>query len=307
MNAQTGWTPDREVSIVANTPPNGGTDRSARAFHAAVEANNLLGVPSKVVNDVGRTGTGWCDAGATRGDAHTVGICSQSMATDVMVGTLPEGTMQMTPVAILYTESLGFVVDAGSPLQTGADFLDMLSGDTSKVRVALATAYGNTNHIALAGVIRHAGGDPTGPEIRVFPSARLAIADAMEGNADIAVITAASAVPEMKAGTVRTLAISSPERLGSVFADTPTWRDQGVDCTLGSWRGIGGAADLSAEQVAFWEGVCAEVVKSPEWRAAMDRHFWTDMHMDGAEFDAQLKMEDAEFRSVLGALGLLAI
>jgi putative tricarboxylic transport membrane protein len=306
MSGQPLWSPDHEVEIVANTPPGGGTDRSARALHEAITANRLLDVAAKVVNAVGRTGTGWCDADAREGDGHVVGISSPSMASDVMIGTLPADTMRFTPIAILYTEYLAFVVDANSPLKTGADLLRMLGGDTAKVSVALATAFGNTNHMALAGVIQHAGGDVGAPAIRVFTSARLAIADVMEGNADVGVITAASAVPEMESDRVRTLAISSPERLHGVFASTPTWRDQDVDCVLGSWRGVGGARGLGDDQIAFWQGVCAAAVATTEWQAALKSHFWTDMYMDGSELAQYLRTEYDETKGILGELGLFA-
>lgn len=190
---------------------------------AAISEENLLDVPVDVRTAVGRTGTGWCDEDAADGDAHTIGISSPSMASDVLIGTLAAGTMRPTPIAILYTEYLAFIVAADSPMKTGEDILNSLGGGANHVTVSLATAYGGPNHIALASIIRHVRGDVNGPEMRVFPSARLAIADVVTGDADIGVITAASVVPEMTSGAVPTLAISSPEPLEGVFASCPTW------------------------------------------------------------------------------------
>jgi len=44
------WQPEREIEIVAGTPPGGGLDRSARALLKALTANGLIEVPIKVVN-----------------------------------------------------------------------------------------------------------------------------------------------------------------------------------------------------------------------------------------------------------------
>jgi putative tricarboxylic transport membrane protein len=306
MTAQSNWSPDRPVEIYANTPPGGGTDRAAQALCQAITANGLLDVPVSVVNAVGKTGNGWCDAGAPKGDAHRVGISSLLLTTDVLAGELPADAMQPTRIAILYTEYLAFVAGADSALRTGADVLNLLSGDTSKVTIALATALGNPNHIAIAEIIAHAGGNVTAPAIRVFNSARLAVADVMEGNADFGVITAASAVPEMKTGSVHTFAVSAPERLHGVFASTPTWREQGVDCTLGSWRGLGGPPGLTGDQIAFWEGVCSAAVKTPEWQQSLEQNLWTELYKDGAGLAQYLEAEYDQTKRVLGTLGMLA-
>ena len=39
------WQPEREIEIVAGTPPGGGLDRSARALLKALTANGLIEVP----------------------------------------------------------------------------------------------------------------------------------------------------------------------------------------------------------------------------------------------------------------------
>src|SRR5258706_99511 len=92
---------------------------------------------------------------------------------------------------------------------------------------------------------------------RVFDTALDAVADVVAGHADVGAITAASAVPELDAGRLITIGISAPTRLPGPYAGAPTWREQGVDCVVGSWRGVSGAPGLDAAQVAFWQGVLA--------------------------------------------------
>src|SRR5262249_57569794 len=121
--------------------------------------------------------------------------------------------------------------------------------------VELSTSLGNPNHIALAKVIAQTGADTRAPSIRVFDSARDAVADVVAGNADVGVITAASAVPELESGDLRALAISSPKRLGGVYAAAPTWAEQSVDCVIGAWRGAAGPPGITAAQIAFSQRV----------------------------------------------------
>ena len=128
--------------------------------------------------------------------------------------------------------------------------------------VALSTALGNPNHIALAKVIRHAGGEIRVPKLRVFDSALDALADVVAGNAELAVITAASAVDALAAGTVRALAVSSPTRLSGLYAQTPAWAEHSVDCTVGAWRGVTGPRGLTPAQIACWESVFAAALET---------------------------------------------
>ncbi|MDP1672532.1 MAG: hypothetical protein Q8L65_05365 [Burkholderiales bacterium] len=50
---------------------------------------------------------------------------------------------------------------------------------------------------------------------------------------------------------LRALAVSAPQRLSQLYADTPTWQELGIDCVIGTWRGVIGADGLEAAQVAW--------------------------------------------------------
>jgi putative tricarboxylic transport membrane protein len=174
------------------------------------------------------------------------------------------------------------------------------------VTVALSTSLGNSNHVALAKIVQHAGADTRGPKIRVFDTALDAVADVVAGNADVGAITAASSVPEIEAGRLRTIGISSPERLPGCYASAPTWAEQGVDCVVGSWRGVSGPPGMSAEQVAYWASVLRRATQTAEWKADLDRLFWTPMYLDGAALRDHLRCERGEMRAILSDLGLLS-
>jgi putative tricarboxylic transport membrane protein len=104
---------------------------------------------------------------------------------------------------------------------------------------------------------------------------------------------------------MRALAVSAPQRLAALYAQTPTWIEQSVDCVVGAWRGATGARGLTHAQVAFWEGVLAAAVATEAWRAELERHYWTPMHVDGLRLREHLPRERAEMEAILGELGLL--
>jgi putative tricarboxylic transport membrane protein len=301
------WKPTRAVQIVAGTPPGGGLDRVARALAATLTQARLLDVPMEVINVAGdgarRAWTHHVDN--YPGDGHVIGISSPNLTSDYLAGIANFEHTRYTPIATLVTEYIAFAVRTDSALKTGADLLGLLGRAPAGVTVALSTALGNPNHVALAKLTRHAGGDVNAPVIRVFDTALDAVADVIAGGADIAAVTAASVMAELRAGRVRLIGISAPERLTGLFADTPVWNEQGVDCIVGAWRGVTGPAGITSAQVGFWDGALRAAVMQPSWRQELSRLSWSAMYRDGPALQSYLAAERAEFVTVLGDLGLL--
>jgi putative tricarboxylic transport membrane protein len=300
------WKPEHAIEIVAGTPPGGGLDRAARALLKAIESARLLDVPAWVENVPGDGARKcWEYLDRRRGDPHIAAISSSNLATDYLLGAARyDHDCDFTPLAILYTEYIAFLARAGTAPASGTELLKRFSADAGSVTVALSTSLGNPNHIALAKVVRHAGGDPKAPKIRVFDSALDAVADVLAGNADVCAVTAASAAKELDAGTMRALAVSSPGRLNGFYAQAPTWKELSVDCVIGAWRGATGARALTAEQVAYWEGVLSAAVETTAWREELARLYWTPAYLQGAKLRDYLAQERAEMAAILAELGL---
>ncbi len=300
------WRPSRDLTLVAGTPPGGGQDRPARALIAVVAAHGLVEQPVNLVNIPGRGGgNAWDHLRAHEGDAHVLAINSPTVISNKLLGVSTRDYEDLTPLANLYTEYPVFIVRANSALSDVAALMRRLKDDTGALRIALATAIGNTNHIALARLTQHASGDVNSLTIDVFDSARYAIVHVVEGKAELGVITAVSAVPELTAGKLRTLTLSGPARLGGIFADVPTLRESGVDCDIGMWRGVIAPGNLPAGAADFWTGVLAAATRTDTWRATLAEKYWADTFTAGAEERAFLDRERELMASALGDLGLL--
>ena len=299
------WRPSRAVALVAGTPPGGGLDRVARSLAKVISDARLLDVAIEVVNVAGdgarRAWTHFVDKHP--GDAHVLSISSPNLTSDFLAGIANFEHSRYTPIATLVTEYIAFAVRSDSPLRTGVHLMSRLG--RAPVTVALATALGNPNHIALAKLTAQAGGDANALAIKVFDSALHAVAAVVAGEAELCAVTAASVLAELNAGRVRLLAISAPERLKGPFADAPTWSEQGADCVIGAWRGVTGPTGLTPAQVAFWQGVLRQAVAQPLWQQELSRLSWSPMVQDGGALDAYFAHERAEFIAVLGNLGLL--
>ena len=83
--------------------------------------------------------------------------------------------------------------------------------------------------------VPHAGGGP-------------AIVSAVGGHVDAINVSPPEGVPQMEGGQLRCLAVFSKERLPE-FPDYPTAIEQGVDFTLGQWRGIAAIKGIDPAQI----------------------------------------------------------
>lgn len=300
------WKPQGEIELIAGTPIGGGQDRPARVLMKVLADARLLDVPVKVLNVVGKGGgAAWDYLRSRPGNPHVLAISSAPLLTNRLAGIDDYDHAALTPIANLYNEYVAFVVRTDSAIEDARDLLKRLGADPKSVTVSLATALGTTNHIALARVTAQAGGDVRALSIRVFDSARYAVEDLLAGHADVAAVSAVSAAPEITQGKLRPLAITAPERLGGIFAGTPTFAEAAIDCVDGTWRGVVAPAGLSAAQTLFWEQTLESATRSADWQTELGRQYWIDSFMGADECRAFLDRERASLRASMARLGLL--
>lgn len=298
------WQPRGPVALIAGTPAGGGQDRVARALAASL--GPVLGLAIDVINVPGRGGgNGWDRLAVAARDWRLLAISSPTLVTNRMIGDGVVDHCSLTPLALLCTEHLAFAVAAGSAIIDGADLIGRLQSHDTLV-TAFATAAGNINHIALSQIAAYAGRDAESLGIRIFDSAPEAVTDLLAGNSDLAVVSAASVVEEVENQSVRLLAVSSPLRLEGSLEAVPTWEEQGVPCTIGTWRGVVAPPGLTSNQIGNWEQAIMAAALSAGWKAALARHLWTPTVLDAAATDAFHHYQARLLSEALSDLGLVA-
>jgi putative tricarboxylic transport membrane protein len=304
--AQTGpWKPVRNVEIVVGVGPGGGIDRTARFIQKLVQDQRLVEVPVTVSNKPGGGSTiAHAYISQKAGDAHFLEISATSILTNHITGKTAFSHKDFTPVAMLSDEYIGFLVHADSPLRTGRDLLNALKTDAESVPIGIATAAGNTNHIAAGLAAKAAGADVKKLKVVVFGSGGESMTALLGGHVALVVTPSANAIPHLKSGKMRVLAIAAPARLEGALAIVPTWKEQGEDIIVANWRPVIGPKGLTAQQVAYWEEVFSRVTRSGEWKAEVARTGSVSHYMNGRELSAFFDQQYAQFRSVLGELGL---
>lgn len=235
------------------------------------------------------------------GEAHHVSISSPTLITNMLNDVADLRHDDVTQLGLLCTEYIAFAVPTNSPLSSPVDLLDALSSATPPT-ISLATAWGNVNHIAVTYLCKHLGIHPKEVQVRVFDSARHAIADALGSPEGIAAVSAASVVPEVSAGSIQVLATSAPERLGDPLESIQTWTELGIDCVIGTWRGLVGPPELSTDLVSWWDTNMAKAVATDTWREALVTYNWTDSFLTSAPTQGFMRTEETRMRDALRSL-----
>ena len=299
------WKPVKPVEIVIGVAPGGGIDRTARLLQKIMQERRLVEVPMTVINKPGGGSTiAQVYLNQHAGDAHYFEISATSLLTNHITGKSAYGHKDFTPIAMLSDEYIGFLVRHDSPLKTGRDLLNLLKADPESLPIGIATAAGNTNHIAAGLAARSAGGDVKKLRVAVFGSGGEAMTALLGGHVGLVTTPAANAIPHVQSGRMRVLAIAAPSRLEGALAGIPTWKEQGESIVVANWRPVLGPKGLSAPQIAFWEEVFAIITRSDEWKSEVARAGGVNHYMNSRDLAAYFDAQYAQFRTVLGELGL---
>ena len=303
-SAQT-WSPQRNVEIVVSSAPGGSNDRTARQVEKVIVENRLVAGTVTVVNKPGGGATiAYTYVNQRAGDAHTLLIGTPTLLTNHITGLGTQYYGDFTPIALLFNDYTVFAVNAGSSIATGSDLAGRLKRDPGTVAAGFAVALGSHNHVAACLLVKALGRNARDLKAVAFKGSAEAVAALLGAHIDLVTTAAGNAAPHVAAGRMRVVAAAAPVRLGGALAHVPTWREQGIELVFGGWRAVMGPKGLTPAQVAYWEGVLRKATQTPDWRADLEKNYWSDEFMTSVQFKAYLDKDYADMKAVLTELGL---
>lgn len=299
------WAPARNVEIIVTTGPGGAQDRTARVMQTILQKDKLIGVPVTVMNKPGGGGgIGLAYLNQHEGDGHFILTTSPTILANHIVGVNKQTYTDVTPVAQLFSEYVGFAVNTDSTLSDARTLLDRLRKDPGSLSAAIATSAGNHNHVAIGGVMKAVGVDMKRLKVVVFKASGEAVTAVLGGHIDFIATTASNLVRLAKDGKMRVIAVAAPNRLPGPLAAVPTWRELGVNAIGNNWRGVAAPKGTPAEQVRFWEATLQKMANTKEWKDQIDQNLWVANFMGAQESMEEYKRQYAELKEILTGLGL---
>lgn len=299
------WKPSRNVELVAASAAGGGSDNLARLVQKILQEQKIIDVPMTIINKPASGGVvAWMGLNQNPMEGHHLSISTANLITNHITGRTPMHYTDVTSVAQLFSESAAVAVRADSPIRSGRELAAMLKTDAGAVSAAIGTSLGNTGHIALALITQTAGGDPKKIKAVVFQSVSQGVTALIGGHVDVVATAASNLAVHHGAGRIRIIGLTAPRRYTGALAAVPTWREQGVAVEVDNLRGVIGPKAMSAAQIAYWEGVFAQMVATTEWKAHLEKNQWSDTFAGAAASRKILDDQHSEMRAGLAALGM---
>ena len=308
------WQPDKPVEFIAPSGPGGGWDRTARAAQKALSDEKLVPQPIVVNNVAG--GSGAVALGQVmakrKGDAHLLLSMSPALTFTLALGRAKDSATgknltfrDIIPIAAIATDYGAIVVKKDSPYKNLKDLLEAYKANPASVSVAGGSAVGSQDHVKFAKVVKAAGLDATKVKYVPFQGGGEAIAAVLGGHTVAAAPDVSEIAGQVEAGQIRILALLSDQRLGGVFKDSPTAKEQGVNTNYILWRGFYAPPGLTNEQVAYWQQTLGKMVKTGSWKKLAADSGWFEFYMSGEEFNKFLDDDLAFASALLKELGLV--
>jgi putative tricarboxylic transport membrane protein len=291
----------RELRLIAPAAPGGGWDQTARAMQQVLARTGLVTTP--VVDNIpGAAGTiGLARfVGSEEGRGDTLLISGLIMLGGIVMHDSPITTADAVPLARLTGEYEVITVPTASPFRTLGDFIAAFRANPESISWGGGSAGGSDQ--ILAGLFAEAVGvEPKRVNYIAFSGGGESLAAILGGQVSVGVNGLAEFLPQMEAGTVRILGISSAERLPGV--DVPTLREQGVDVEFENWRSVLAPPGIGAADRARLTTLLERMVHSKEWQETLERYRWLDRYLAGDDFTRFAASEEERVRKILRALG----
>ncbi len=292
-----------EVKIIAPAAPGGGWDQTARALQQAMPAAGAA-KSVQVVNVPGAGGTVGLAQFVTgaKGDPNQLMVNGFVMVGAILLNKSPVSLDQVTPIARLTEETEVIVVPADSPIKNAKDLAAAVKADVSKVTFAVGSA-GGVDHILAALFVKAAGADPSKVNYVPFSGGGESLAAILGGKVTAGISGYGEYEGQIKAGKLRAIGVSSPDRRSGV--DVPTIKEQGLDVVITNWRSVVAPPGITAEQTKALTDAIEKTVKSDAWKEILKQKGWDDAYLARDAFAAFLKQEQERVAEVMKAIGLL--
>ncbi len=292
-----------DYTIMAPAAPGGGWDQTARSLQTALQQEKISG-NVQVMNVPGAGGTiGIAQfASQQKGKPNALMVGGYVMVGAILTNKSPVTLKDVTPIARLTGEYEAIVVPASSDIKTIGDLVAKLKANPGAVSWGGGSA-GGTDHILVGLLAKAAGVDPTKINYIAFSGGGEALAAILGSQVTAGVSSYGEFESQVKAGTLRLLALSADKKIEGV--DAPTLKESGFDVVLQNWRMVAAAPGLSAEQKKAIQGDVEKLVKSKTWQETLKTKGWADTYLSGEAFDAQLAKDISATEAVLKDIGLV--
>jgi tripartite-type tricarboxylate transporter receptor subunit TctC len=247
LSAAAAGFPDKPITFVMPWPAGGGSDVAMRLVAEA--ASKKLGQPIVVVNRPGAGGAiGIKEIADAAPDGYTVGMIGSGAVAAQYMNPNANALADLQPIAFFGEDPAAITASAAMPYKTLGDFVAAAKAAPESIR------NGNDQPGGAAFTFISLYEKQLGIKVRKvnFAGYAPAITALLSGEVQTISIAVPDVAEHHKAGKMRVLGVSGATR-HFLLPDVPTFKEQGFNVLVGSWRTIAGPKGIPADRLAVLE------------------------------------------------------
>lgn len=294
--------PSKTVRILVGYSPGGTADVMARV--AAEQLQPALGKTFIVENRPGGSGNiAAQEVCRAVPDGHTLlfGNSAEIAINKYLMRDMGfDPDVDLVPIALVFSITHGIVVSAKSPYATLKELIDDARRSPGKVRYASA-GRGTPGHLAGEALTSKT---KTSMIHVPYKGGSQALTDVMGGHVDCYYAGLTAAMPHVKAGTIRMLAVTSLKRV-SALPEIPTVAEVAVpDFDFPLWGGLFAPARTPPEVVALLNREMIKAIEQPAVRARITAQYSDIVLSNPEQLAAFVRAESAKYRAIVKDIGI---
>jgi tripartite-type tricarboxylate transporter receptor subunit TctC len=294
--AQAAW-PDKAITVVVPFPPGGSTDAIARAIGPKITAR--FGQPWVVDNRPGATGAiGASLVKRAPADGYTVmvasiGVYAVNQFLQKGMAYNPQRDFDLLTVAVRAPNVL--VARPDLPANNVQEFIAYLKKNPGKVNFA-SSGNGSSDHLTAELFWQKSG--TSGLHVP-YKGGAPAITDLLGGQTDVSFVNINAALPYIKAGKLKALAVTGEQR-SAVLPKLPTLAESGIPgVEIYSWQGIAAPKGLPKDVKARLHGAIVAALNEPELKSKLVEQGFEVVANTPEQFEQFLASEQARWKNVI--------
>lgn len=294
--------PSKSIRLVVPVAPGGGVDFLAHLLRHTLTA--ALGQPVIVENRVGGAGrVGTASVAQSAPDGHTL-LLGYSGAIMIAPGLYPklayDTLRDFSPISLLASAPYVLVVHPSVPARSVRELIILARSKPGRLNYASS---GETGPPRLAAELMKltAGIDMLHVPYKGSAPATMSV---MSGETDLLFSNIIPAVPAIRAGRLRPLAVTS-DRRSQQLRDIPTVAEAGLPgCEAETFYGLLAPARVPGEIVNRLNQELVKIVETPDNKNKLLSSGFEPLISTPAEYEKIIKSETAKWKKVIMAAGI---
>src|SRR5436190_21880290 len=291
--------PSEPITLIVAWPAGGGSDISMRLIADAL--SKQIGVPVVVHNKPGAGGAiGHREIVNAKPDGYTIGMFSSGGIALPYLNAQANTYDELQPIAFFGEDPNALEVSIASGIASLKEYVERARANPGKIKNGNDQP-GGSSYIAAALYEKKLGLKLTLVSYSGFSPTVIGL---MAGEVDSATVPVPDTIEQHKAGKLKILAVSAAER-HLMAPEIPTFREQGFDVVVGTWRCIAGPKGIPEDRLRFLETNIVAALKDPEFQAKAKQAGFVVGPGNAKETYQRWKDDDAELYPILLEAGLV--